>query len=749
MKLVVILCIALTITIGASADSKGHKSNHEKKYYKKHHKEYKSNRHHLKKPKFTVSHEKCSSPCFAVFTISNKDKSLEGKDFQFRIDPGDGTTPFLTRETTVTHKYIFIDDGRHEKDHDDYKHKKKHYKKHKKVHYRKKHFKPRVSVVFEGRESKAKKKNIKVEGRPNTAPQIQFVIDKTQINEGDSIKIDLSGSTDAEDNIEKYRATIDGVVTENTTGVFDHTFSAFGSYTVEMEVVDEFGLSAAAYLLIIVNAYPIAQFSFDPITGKSPLVVNLDASSSSDPDGTSLQYSWELSDGSSFATEKAIHTLQNETETIYSIKLTVTDANGAINSLTKPITVLKPNVAPLASLSLDTIEGEAPLTVSMDGSASTDSDGKVVSYSFNISNGQEIVGTSSQASYNLTVPGDYTITLVVLDNDGASHAVVQNVTVLQPNLPPVAEFNFDPITGKAPLLVNFNASPSYDPDGSIVKYRWRTTYEGLASKGRKFSHVFLTEGYHWVRLNVFDDKGANAVIFKYIFVLPPNVAPVANLYLDKTQGHTPFTVSMNGSSSTDIDGSIVNYDFEISSGEVISNGTSSATYTFVDPGDYQVTLKVTDSYGDVAQVTRSITVTEDPNPLPPDPGKAGKATLAGIDSNDNGVRDDVEIIIAGLEIAPEKKEMLKDFSKFIQKGLVSSVNKQDSIKESYNKINYSYCIESSFTPEEIDTVVTGVQIEHLNTKERVLAFALNQEHFGGQLVVIDTDIYNYGKYCDL
>ncbi|GHV60176.1 hypothetical protein FACS1894103_4970 [Campylobacterota bacterium] len=31
--------------------------------------------------------------------------------------------------------------------------------------------------------------------------------------------------------------------------------------------------------------------------------------------------------------------------------------------------------------------------------------------------------------------------------------------------------------------------------------------------------------------------------------------------------------------------------------------------------------------------------------LPPDPGKAGKATLEGIDSNKNGVRDDVEIEI--------------------------------------------------------------------------------------------------------
>ena len=35
-----------------------------------------------------------------------------------------------------------------------------------------------------------------------------------------------------------------------------------------------------------------------------------------------------------------------------------------------------------------------------------------------------------------------------------------------------------------------------------------------------------------------------------------------------------------------------------------------------------------------------------PDDLPPDPGEAGKATLLGIDSNNNGVRDDVEITLA-------------------------------------------------------------------------------------------------------
>lgn len=43
--------------------------------------------------------------------------------------------------------------------------------------------------------------------------------------------------------------------------------------------------------------------------------------------------------------------------------------------------------------------------------------------------------------------------------------------------------------------------------------------------------------------------------------------------------------------------------------------------------------------------TTTETLTIDGYTLPSDPGEAGKATLLGIDSNNNGVRDDVEIYI--------------------------------------------------------------------------------------------------------
>jgi len=71
-------------------------------------------------------------------------------------------------------------------------------------------------------------------------------------------------------------------------------------------------------------------------------------------------------------------------------------------------------------------------------------------------------------------------------------------------------------------------------------------------------------------------------------------------------------------------------------------------------------------------------ITKAADDLPPDPGEAGKATLAGIDSNNNGVRDDVEIYIATIEPNSAKhREALKSFAVAIQRQLLQT-NKSEA-----------------------------------------------------------------------
>jgi streptogrisin C len=70
------------------------------------------------------------------------------------------------------------------------------------------------------------------------------------------------------------------------------------------------------------------------------------------------------------------------------------------------------------------------------------------------------------------------------------------------SVPPVASFSYNAVS----TWVDFNASSSYDPDGSIVSYAWNFG-DGTTGSGVTASHVYPYEGYFTVTLTVTDNTG--------------------------------------------------------------------------------------------------------------------------------------------------------------------------------------------------------------------------------------------------
>jgi len=74
---------------------------------------------------------------------------------------------------------------------------------------------------------------------------------------------------------------------------------------------------------------------------------------------------------------------------------------------------------PLASVTVDKLSGQVPLTVTVDGSTSTDADGTVVHYFFNCGGGVFTpAAQESQGTCTYDTPGPYWISLDVQDNSG-------------------------------------------------------------------------------------------------------------------------------------------------------------------------------------------------------------------------------------------------------------------------------------------------------------------------------------------
>jgi PKD repeat protein len=82
----------------------------------------------------------------------------------------------------------------------------------------------------------------------------------------------------------------------------------------------------------------------------------------------------------------------------------------------EPIAVATTARAPIAGVSF-----------TLDGTKSTDEDGTVVSWHWDLGNGSQADGATAQVSYGAA--GSYTVTLTVTDDDGAKDSEILNISV--------------------------------------------------------------------------------------------------------------------------------------------------------------------------------------------------------------------------------------------------------------------------------------------------------------------------------
>ena len=73
---------------------------------------------------------------------------------------------------------------------------------------------------------------------------------------------------------------------------------------------------------------------------------------------------------------------------------------------------------------------------------------------------------------------------------------------------PTAVIDASPTNGRIPLLVNFDGSGSYDPDGTVVNYAWDFDNDGIIDAGDMItSHVYASKGDYLASLTVTDNDG--------------------------------------------------------------------------------------------------------------------------------------------------------------------------------------------------------------------------------------------------
>ena len=107
------------------------------------------------------------------------------------------------------------------------------------------------------------------------------------------------------------------------------------------------------------------------------------------------------------------------------------------------------------------------------------------------------IGTRLRADFSFGhggVPGTYTFEVLDVSKSGYSFDAASSVELSASitiqgsyNQAPAAIINADPVQGKAPLDVSFDALSSYDPDGVIAAYSWKFGDGGVS--GLSLIHI--------------------------------------------------------------------------------------------------------------------------------------------------------------------------------------------------------------------------------------------------------------------
>ncbi|QIG38799.1 PKD domain-containing protein [Microbacterium sp. 4R-513] len=322
-----------------------------------------------------------------------------------------------------------------------------------------------------------------------------------------AVNVDASASTDADGNIVSYDWTFgDGSTAAGVTAA--HTYAQAGTYTVTLKVTDATSLvsSTTKSVTVAPNKAPTAAFT-STVTNLS---VAFDASASADSDGTIAGYAWDFGDGQTGTGATATHVYAGAGT--FAVKLTVTDDDGAVGTITKSVTTSQaPNTPPVAAFTATT----DLLTASLDGSSSSDTDGTVASYAWDF--GDASTGTGSTAQHMYAAAGTYTVTLTVTDDRGATNTVTHPVSVVA-NQAPTASFT----STSTDLTASVDGSGSTDADGSVASYAWDFG-DGSTGSGATASHPYAAAGTYTVTLTVTDNRGATNSTSKPVTVTAPLV----------------------------------------------------------------------------------------------------------------------------------------------------------------------------------------------------------------------------------
>lgn len=263
-----------------------------------------------------------------------------------------------------------------------------------------------------------------------------------------------------------------------------HTYAQAGTYTVELTITNEFGVtdSTSQFVSPSLGEAPKPDFEFQ--------TQGLRAVFNDTTTGNPTGWTWDFGDGSGSSAQNPSHTYA--AAGTYNVKLTAANAGGSA-SKTKLVTVSLGD-APTADFEFQTNGLNVVFT--------DRSTGKPTSWSWDFGecSGAQCRSTEQNPTYTYDEPGTYTVILTAA-NAAGSNRVTKLVKVASATRP-AANFCYRR-NGKAVIFTDISTQ-------SPTSWSW-SFGDGGASAVQNPGHSYAAEGTYAVTLTAINDAGQNSV----------------------------------------------------------------------------------------------------------------------------------------------------------------------------------------------------------------------------------------------
>lgn len=354
-------------------------------------------------------------------------------------------------------------------------------------------------------------------------------------------------------------------------------YATAGTATVVLSV-NVFGCVSTDTLQIVRHPLPLADFTLSPATGCSPLLVDFTNTSPLTPGDT---YQWNLGNGTSTPDQQPLSQTYTAatSDSLYTIMLVVTTANGCTDTATSTITVHPLPVADFTPLP-DTVCALTPI-----GFLNNSTGASSFAWTF----GDGGISSAISPSYTYSTQDVFNAQLIASTVFSCSDTVLHQI-VIDPVPSPGFAFSIECV-GDTTVFTDAST-------GSVTEWLWDFGDGSPASVLQNPAHVFPAAGLYNVSLTVTNAIGCSVTLIQGVTV---NAVPAADFSANS------FCLGQNTQFSDASSGVPVSWIWDFGDGS--GSNVQHPAHVYANTGTYTVQLIAFGGAGCSDTVSLPLTIT--------------------------------------------------------------------------------------------------------------------------------------------